>query len=277
MHREVLWDWRHRSYQRATISVANAKEPKHQMCASRITMSKAMRCEDINRWQCVNWKTTQQMHANKSRDIEATQIMLNPLDMSIQNPTQCRAITMIRHAWLKIKRRTVVTQYRPCQLIAHHASSNDRQRTNDNQNTENEKQISLPCDASQVCNGEKTQWIVGVIAQLSRTDAPNPKQELRTNRWESFRLSTHLDNSFYEWNGTPCIDKYCNKKMYPPPAIDQSHSRPDLITARTSLKGHSPLKHLCIYNQPTRNVHIQFADHWWTTCIYNLPTIDEER
>ena len=44
-----------------------------------------------------------QMHADKSRDIEATPIMLNPLDMSIQNPTQCRAITMIRHAWLKIK------------------------------------------------------------------------------------------------------------------------------------------------------------------------------
>ena len=118
MHREVLWDWRHRSYQRATISVANAKEPKHQMCATRITMSKPMRCEDGNRWQCVNWKTTnnfaewsvvQQMHADKSRDIEATPIMLNPLDMSIQNPTQCRAITMIRHAWLKndISRHTI--------------------------------------------------------------------------------------------------------------------------------------------------------------------------
>ena len=126
MHREVLWDWRHRSYQQATISVANARGPKHQMCASRTTMSKPMRCQDGNRWQCVNWttgtlifwsqwdnnKTTnnfaewsvvQQMHADKSRDIEATPIMLNPLDMSIQNPTQCRAITMIRHAWLKNK------------------------------------------------------------------------------------------------------------------------------------------------------------------------------
>ena len=154
MHREVLWDWRHLSYQRATISVANAKEPKQQMCASR-TMSKPMNCEmaidgNVRTEQkkqitSPSGASCKQMHADKSRDIEATPIMLNPLDMSIQHPTQCRAT----YQWQPKDRKWQI--------------------------------FSLPSDASQVCIGEETQWIVGVKAQLWRTDTPDPNQELRTN------------------------------------------------------------------------------------------------